>query len=88
MSRKPKAAEQAADTTTAGARRRPELDDASVRAACKASIAAGFPPPAQLVEQLGGAHAVAALEAEVAAEQRSADPAGAPAETPNQSQEG
>lgn len=51
--------------------RRPQIEDASARAAAKASIAAGFPAPQQYADQLGE-DVIAALEAEVAAEQAAA----------------
>lgn len=47
--------------------RRPQLDDESARATAKASMAAGFPAPQQLVAQLGDqvlAEIAAELEAE------------------------
>lgn len=48
----------------------PQLEAA--RSIAKASLAAGFPVPAQFVEHLGGEAGVAALEAEVAAEAQAA----------------
>lgn len=58
--------------------RRPQLDDASSRAIAKASLATGFPPPAQL--GLDEA-AIEELRAELAAEASSSGSAVIPAET-------
>lgn len=86
MSKTPrKAAPAAAQAATTKDRpinpdRRPSIGDQAARNAAKASIAAGFPCPAQFVEQLGGAQGVAAIEAEVAAEQEAPAAAVATAE--------
>lgn len=56
----------------------PQLEAA--RAIAKASLAAGFPVPAQFVEHLGGEAGVAALEAEVAGELQAQAAAAAPTE--------
>lgn len=60
--------------TPSVARSRPQLDDASARATARASMAAGFPAPAQLIEQLGEA-VIADIAAGLAAEAAEVVPA-------------